>query len=224
MQQGIGKGRQSAIGASFARAVARFCFLLLFLSPVLPQTKYEKQRITKIDITTGSAEADTPLIQQYRLIVQDAVGGIYSTPRIRDAIEALYRTRRVDTVTVAAALDRAGNVELTFLIKRKTEAQRVDVVLGPFEGDKVKEEDLLFKLDLLQPGTPITEQSLRNNADQLLDYLRERGFYKTVVTYERRPLQTENDVGVTFRVTPNAQATVGLDESATTSTTRLPEM
>lgn len=208
MQQGIDKGKQTTRGASLAHACAAFCFILLLLSPLFSQNKYEKQRISKIDISTGSTEANAQLLEQYRQTVRDAVGDTYSTPRIRDAIEALYRTRRIDTVTVAAALDAAGNVELNFLIRRKTEAQRVEVVLGPYEGDTIKEEDLLFKLDILQPGTPITEQTLRNNADELLDYLRERGFYRSTVTYERRPLQTENDVAVTFRVTPNAQATV----------------
>lgn len=208
MQPGIGKGKRTAARKILARLSVLLCVFLLGLSVTVAQNKYEKQHIAKIDISTGGAEANTQLIEQYRLMVRDAIGETYSTPRIRDAIEALYRTRRIDTVTVAAALDAAGNAELSFLIKRKTEAQRVAVVLGPSVGDKVKEDDVLFKLDLLSPGTPITEQTLRNNADQILDYLRERGFYRSEVTYERRPLQTENDVAVTFRVTPNAQATV----------------
>src|SRR4030095_8743239 len=42
----------------------------------------------------------------------------------------------------------------------------------------------------------------------ILEYLRERGFFKAEVTYSQRPLDSEAEVGVTFRVTPNEQSTV----------------
>src|SRR6185295_6666945 len=72
----------------------------------------------------------------------------------------------------------------------------------------VKEEDLLFKLNLLTPGTSITEQTLRDNSDQILDYLREHGFYKSEVVYAQQQMQGGIGTGVTFRVTPNQQAHV----------------
>ncbi len=207
MRKTCGRQKIGLSGALVRVVLFLSLFALAFLSAAA-QNQYEKRRIAKIEISAGTA-ANPALIEQYRLVVRDALGPVYSTPRIRDAIEALYQTRRIDTISVAAALDPAGDVELNFLIKRKTEAQRVAVVVGPSDGDTVKEEDLLFKLNLLTPGTPITEQTLRDNADQILDYLRERGFYRSEVTFERRPLETENDVGVTFRVAPNVQARVG---------------
>jgi outer membrane protein insertion porin family len=199
---------KSAMIGTFGRFVFFLSLATLALLPVTAQNQYEKRRISRVEIDAGTG-ANPQLIDQFRLMIRDALGPVYSTPRIRDAIEALYQTRRIDTISVAAVLDRAGDVELNFLIKRKTEAQRVSVVVGPSDGDTVQEEDLLFKLNLVTPGTPVTEQTLRDNADQILDYLRERGFYRSEVTFERRPLQTENDVGVTFRVAPRAQARVG---------------
>lgn len=171
------------------------------------QTKYEQQRITKIDIAIAGAEDDTKSVEEYRGLVRDALGEVYSSPRIRDAIETLYNTKKVDTVSVSAALD-SGGVALTFNVKRKTQAQRVEVVVGKAAGEKVTEDDLLFKLNLVTPGSVITEQTLRSNADQILDYLRERGYYKSEVTYEQRPLQYRTDVGVTFRVALNEPAHV----------------
>lgn len=179
------------------------CFFIGF-----SQNKYEKRPIAKIGISIGGAESNSPLIEQYRLIVREAVGATYSTPRIRDAIEALYKTKKIDTITVAAALNAAGDVELLFNIKRKTQAEKISIVVGQTVGDSVTEQELLFKLNLLAPGTVITEQTLRKNADEILVYLRDRGFYRSEVVYERRPLQNENEVGVTFRVTPNEQAKV----------------
>ena len=179
------------------------CFL-----PGFGQNKYEKHNISKIDIVISGAESDALLNQQYRLMVTEAIGPTYSSPRIRDAIDALYKTKRIETLTVAAALAAAGDVALAFNIKLKTQVQKVSVIVEDAIGDRITEQELLFKLNLLTPGTAISEQTLRNNADEILSYLRDRGFYKSEVTYERRPLQNQNNVGVTFHVRPNVQAKV----------------
>lgn len=188
-------------------------FLFVAIALVWPaslsaQNKYEQRPVTKIDISISGADDDTKAIEEYRGIVRDAVGDVYSTPRIRDAIEALYKTRKVDTVSVSATLENGGGVNLNFNIKRKTQAQRVTVVVGKAAGEKITEQDLLFKLNLVTPGSVITERTLRSNADQILDYLRERGYYRSEVVYEQRPLQYQTDVGVTFRVALNEPARV----------------
>ncbi|MEQ1603939.1 MAG: POTRA domain-containing protein [Pyrinomonadaceae bacterium] len=174
----------------------------------LSQNKYDNLPVSKIDVVfTGTGKNDA-LAEQYRLMIRLAIGGTYSAPRIREAVAALYETNKVDTVVVTAANNAAGDVELRFDVKRKTQAERVSVVVGASDGDKITEQDLLFKLNLLTPGTAITEQTLQNNANEILDYLRERGYYRSAAVYERRPLQNENEVGVTFKVTPNEQARV----------------
>jgi len=192
----------------WARVVCIAIFTALLVTTVAAQNKSEKRRIAKTEIVIAGAEANSPLAEEFRIIIRDTLGPVYSTPRIRDTIEGLYNTRRIDTITVTAAADAAGDVLLTFNVKRKTQAERVTVVVGESVGDTVTEQELLFKLNLLTPGTVITEQNLRNNADEILDYLRERGFYKSAVTYERKPLRSANEVGVTFRVMPGEQTKV----------------
>ena len=221
MDKGASKGKTTAaVTMSFARHPLRFAVFLfrgfgicIFVGASVfagfSQNKYEKRPISRIDISIGASDKNTQLIEQYRLIVREAVGTSYSSPRIRDAIAELYDTKRIDTVVVTADIDAVGEVALRFDIKRKTQAEKVEIVVGEAVGDDVKEQDLLFKLNLLTPGTAITEQTLRSNADQILDYLRERGFYQSEVTFEQRPLQNENEVGVTFKVMPKSQATVG---------------
>ena len=217
MQKGTGNDKMAAATARPSlpfwrglRTAIFFAVILIFVPAALGQNKYENHPIAKVDISFGETDNNTQLIEQYRLMAREAVGATYSASRIRDAIEVLYqKTKKIDTISVAAALDPAGNVDLVFNIKRKTQAQKVTIVLGNTVGDPVTEQELLFKLNLLTPGTAITEQTLRNNADEILDYLRERGFYKSTVTYEQRPLENQNDVGVTFKVTPNVQTTVG---------------
>lgn len=198
-----------AEGATLRWRALFVCFLVLAaIGTGAAQNQFEKRRIAKVEIAMVGSDALASQIEQYRLTARDVVGTVYSTPRIREAILALYRGYRIDTISVAAALDAAGDVELTFSIKRKTEARRVSVVVGEAIGDSVTEEDILFKLNLLTPGTVITEQTLRNNADEILDYLRDRGFYKSEVTYDRQSLPNTSDIGVTFRIEPRAQATV----------------
>ncbi len=194
------------------RLIRVFCICILicvFVASGFSQNKYEKRRIAKIDISIGGSETNTKLIDEYRNIAREALGTDYSSARIRDAISALYDTKQIETIAVSAALNPAGDVELRFIIKRKTLVDKVSIVVGESDGDSVEEQDLLFKLNLLTPGTTITEQTLRDNADEILTYLRERGFYKSEVVYERSQLQNENEVGVTFNVSPNAQAKVG---------------
>src|SRR5580765_428371 len=218
MQTGIGinKSEKAAARRSwrfghhlFSAAMVSCIISFFCFTAALAQNKYESHPIGKVDISLGETDPSTQLIEQYRFKAREAVGTTYSSSRIRDAIDALYKTKTIDTITVAAALDAANNVDLVFNIKRKTQAQKVSIVIGETVGDPVTEQELLFKLNLLTPGTAITEQTLRNNADEILDYLRERGFYKSEVTYEQRPLQTQNDVGVTFKVNPNVQTKVG---------------
>jgi outer membrane protein insertion porin family len=167
------------------------------------QSQFEKKPISNVTITlAGGTQTDTQSVEEYRLIAREAVGDVYSMTKIRDAIEALYNTKRVDTVTVNATPSGTG-VDLNFDIKRKVQAQKVNVLLGPTTGDKVTEDDILFKLNIVAPGSVVTDQSLKASADQILDYMRERGYYKSEVTYDRKPLEYQNDIGVTFHVTPN---------------------
>ena len=189
------------------RTIFVFALIGISFSSTLSQSKFEKRNIDKIEISFG-AEANAPLAEQYHLIAKEALGSTYSTTKVRDAIEALYATKKVDSITVRASPGSAEGVDLRFDIKRKTQAEKVSIVVGRTVGDTVLEQELLFKLNILTPGTAITEQTLRNNADEILNYLRTRGFYQSEVTYERRALQNANQVGVTFRVTPNVQAKV----------------
>src|SRR5690606_12701026 len=63
-------------------------------------------------------------------------------------------------------------------------------------------------VNLLDPGTVVNERVLQTNADMILEYLRERGFYRAEARYEQRPMAAGTDVGVVFRVNTGTQATV----------------
>ena len=202
-------GRLRPEGLVLAGKALCSLFLLAFVSAaVLAQNGYEGREVADVTVTFEGNDKNISANEQFRLLARDTVGKTYSSVRIRDAIEQLYQTKRIAAISVEATTVGDNGVNLRFVIKRKTQAQKVSIeILG--DGDETfTEQELLFKLNLLEPGASITEQTLRNNADFILEYLRERGFFKAEVTYTQRPLDNTNDVAVTFRVAPNSQATI----------------
>jgi len=208
--RGILKSTRLLRGRSTATsALAAFLFFLLAVFAAPAQNKYEDRPIGRIDIAFEESANGNGTTEQFRTVVAGAVGDKYSTVKIRDSIEALHRTRRIVSVNVQASDGADGGVDLRYVIKRKNEAEKVNIVVGDAAGDDVTEQELMFRLNLLEPGTPITEQTLRNNADLILEYLRDRGYFNAEVTYRVQPLTSPTDVAVTFNVLPNAQARVG---------------
>lgn len=194
------------IGPRLANACGAALLAVVCCAALFAQESLDKRPIGNVEIVFDAGD-DPNLREQFAATARDAVGPAYSAPRVREAIEAIYRSRRVDLIVVNATPTAAGSVDLRFTIKLKREAERVSVNVAPSVGDKVTEQDLMFKLNLVTPGTAITEQTLRENANQILEYLRSRGFYRSEVSYSTRPL-SGNQIGVTFNVSPNEQAKV----------------
>lgn len=206
------KNKDGIVRRSFrylSRPALTCAFILISSLAIFAQSEFEERRIERIDIAFEGADRNLSVAEDYRLKVRDELGPTYSTVKIRDAIEKLYRTERIVSISVEATATGADGVALRFLIKRKTQANKVTIVVGNTVGEAVTEEELLLKLNLLTPGTPVTDQVLRNNADVILDYLRERGYFNAEVKPSQTPLATnEIEAAVTFLVTPNAQARV----------------
>ncbi|MBA2493238.1 MAG: BamA/TamA family outer membrane protein, partial [Acidobacteria bacterium] len=194
---------------SIIHLFAFLCFCgLFFVITVSAQNKFEDRQISNVEITFEGTDRDLSAAEQFRLIARNALGTNYSTVKVRDALAALYKTGNIVSASVVPINVGQSNVNVRFIIKRKTKAEKVNINIGNTVGKPVTEQELLLKLNLLNPGTSITEQTLRNNADLILDYLRERGFYKAETTYSQQPLNSETEVAVTFNVIPNAQAKV----------------
>lgn len=181
----------------------------MFAVPVIGQIKYEGRRLVDpVDITFEGNDRDVSAAEQFRLITRKALGDRYSAVRIREAIQAVYDTNRVVSVSVEAD-DSGEAVRLRFIIKRKTQAERVNLVIGAMTGEPVTEEELLLRLNLVSAGSTVSDQILQRNADTVLEYLRDRGFYKSEVRFSQTAAATDTRVIVTLNVTPGEQAKVG---------------
>ena len=201
------KGNKS-LKVSLRLVAGIFSVFLLAAIAVAQLPAYEGRPISDVVVAFEGVDRDITASNEFRRLAADEVGDSYSAVKIHNAIERLYRTREIASIAVEADAAAGDRVLLRFLIKRKTQASRVAVKIIPEDDTEVTEQELLLRLNLMDPGSAITEQALRNNADAILEYLRDRGYYKAEVTYTQTPLQNANEVGVTFTVTPNAQATV----------------
>jgi len=195
----------------FFKIFVSICLCFLFLTIIKAQNGYEDRRIVEpVDITFEGNDPDVSAAEEFRLIARNALGTTYSSVKIRDAIQAIYNTNRVVSVQVEASDAGADAVRLRFIIKRKTQAERVAVVIGRTVSEReVTEDELLLRLNLVSSGNAVSEQILQKNAGVILEYLRDRGFYKSEVTFTQKPSTTDTRVGVTFNVIPNEQAKVG---------------
>lgn len=193
---------------TFRLSIAVLFAILFAVTFAEAQSGFENRPVSDVLITFEGADKNVAANETFRGIATDALGPTYSTVRIREAIEKLYDTRQIASISVEAEDGPNGSVVVRFVIRRKTQAQRVTVELPEEDESNITEQELLFRLNLLDPGTAITEQTLQQNADLILEYLRDRGFFKAEVTYSQRPLESETEVGVTFRVTPGPQSTV----------------
>jgi outer membrane protein assembly factor BamA len=211
-----------ALGDSFALFVptasaragrfitAAFVAGVLFCASAPAQNGHEGKRISEVVVAFEGDDRNVSISEQFRQLARDAVGPTYSAVKLRDAIDQLYSTRRISSVTVEAFNATPDSVALRFVIKRKTQAQKVSVQLVDVEGDEsgVTEQEILFRLTLLEPGAVVTEQTLRSNTDLILEYLRERGYFKADVTFTQQPISNANEVAVVFRIDLNEPALV----------------
>src|SRR6185369_5205361 len=207
---GRGAKLQNKLPGEFFRS-AVYIFLVAWLfssSPALGQKSFEKRHVSGVEITISGTPTESAEAEQLRAVAADTIGSEYSVVKVRESIEALHDTGRVVSVIVSAKEDGPQSVVVQYLVKLQTQADKVNIEIGNTTGTSVKEQDLLFKLSLMNPGTAINDQALRDNANIILEYLRDLGYYNADVSFTTRPLTAQNRVGVTFHVNPNVQAKV----------------
>ncbi len=175
----------------------------------LSQQNFENKTVERVDIRFEGNDRNLSASEQFRLIASQEIGDTYSAVRIRNALEKLHLTKRVVSARVEATPFGVDKVSLLFVIKRKALAKKISIYVAESIGDPVTEQELLLRLNLLNPGTAISARDLDENANLILTYLRERGFYDAEVTHDQKPLGNEVEVEVVFSVRPGRQATVG---------------
>ena len=166
----------------------------------------------------GHASVASPMLRDQAVesellsLLHVAPNSAYSTLRIRESLEALFREGSVACARVEVnEVGGAGSpLRLSFIVRRQVRVGEVKLDLGVLPpGAPVSEDELRARLNLLDPGAHVTVQTLRNNADLIQAYLRDRGFYRAEVDYAQELDATGTRAAITFRIVAGEQATVG---------------
>jgi outer membrane protein assembly complex protein YaeT len=171
-------------------------------------SRYEGRTIESVDFVVEEASLDETALAVLRASLRVAPGRPFSAVLVRESLQALFDAGRVADARVEAR-DSATNgpdgrpqVALRFVIRPQVSIAGVEFAMGADAGAEITEDELRSRVTLLEPGKRLTEQSLRESADAVQVYLRDRGFYRAEVTYDRRLDPTRTRATVVFNVQP----------------------
>src|SRR5690606_13849428 len=120
---------------------------------------------------------------ELRGLIDIAPGAAYSAVRVRDALQALFDSERVANARVEVREEPSGKVALRFVVRPQPRIGEVRIELDAPPGTGITEDELRARLNMLEPETRLSEQTLRANADLIQAYLRDRGFFRANVEY-----------------------------------------
>ncbi|MGB7922203.1 MAG: POTRA domain-containing protein [Pyrinomonadaceae bacterium] len=180
---------------------------------------YEGRLISEVEVALEGAPRDEVAEAEFLTLLRVAPNTEYSAVRVRESLQALFDSGRVSSARVevtetngaaSAQGSRDGRpVRVRFIVRIQVRVAEVLIDMGVLpQGAPISEDELRSRLNLLEPGANLTDQKLRNNADLIQAYLRDRGFFRAEVDYTQAIDATGTRAAVTFRVKPGEQARV----------------
>lgn len=174
---------------------------------------FEGRPVALVEVVFDGTDTD-PVEQAALLeILHTTVGADYSAVRVRNSLEALFRSGRVASARLEAYEAGSGSgqtrpVRLRFVVKPLAKIERVDLVLEGATGLGLSQDEMRTRLTRVDPGAPRSEQALKNNLDALQTYLRDRGFFNAEVDYSENLNSYGTRTSIIFRVRPNLPSRV----------------
>jgi outer membrane protein assembly complex protein YaeT len=177
-------------------------------------SRYEGRTVESVTLDVEEASLDEAALAELRARLRVAAGAPFSAVLVRESLQALFDTGRVADARVEAR-DAAGagadgrpRVALRFLLRPRVSVERVEFTIATTPGADVSEDELRSRVTLLEPGKRLDEAALRENADAVQAYLRDRGYYRAEVSYDTRLDATRTRSTVVFDVRPGAPTTL----------------
>jgi outer membrane protein insertion porin family len=179
-------------------------------------SKYEGRTVASVEVVYEGAARDATAEADLRRLLTIAPNTTFSAVRVRESLQALFDSGRVENARVEAAAAPGGAapggvdpVALRFFVRPQVRVTDVRLELGPTLPDApVTADELRARLNLLDPGARVSEQSLRAGADAIQVYLRDRGFFRADVTFTRTIDAAGTGAIVVYQVNPGEQARV----------------
>ncbi|HST54039.1 MAG TPA: POTRA domain-containing protein [Pyrinomonadaceae bacterium] len=209
--------------------IRRLCFVVVVLFVIVPLaratdsprlapdlSRYEGRTIESVDVSVEEASLDEASLAELRARVRVTAGQAFSAVLVRESLQALFDNgqgrvadARVEARDAAGAgADGRPRVALRFIVRPQVIVGGVSFQIGADYGAEITPDELRSRVTLLEPGKRISEQSLRENADAVQAYLRDRGFYRAEVTYTQQLDATRTRATVVFNVNPGQPATL----------------
>src|SRR5215212_6478541 len=155
-------------------------------------SRYEGRTVESVTLEVEEASLDETALAELRARLRVAAGATFSAVLVRESLQALFDTGRVANVRVeardapGAGADGRPRVALRFVMRPRVAVERVEFTIGADSGAEITEDELRSRVTLLEPGKRLNEAALRENAEAIVAYLHDRGFYRAEVSYDTR--------------------------------------
>ena len=176
------RGRPSkALKLTFALT----CLLLLLPAPAFGSKnnrvdigEYDGRTITGIEIAFEGSPPDAGAQADFLAMLKVAPNTEYSAVRVRDSLEALFRSNRIASARVEISeVSAKGAVKVRFVIQRQIVVADIRLDLSAVTGAPISTDELRGRLNLVRGGARLSRQSVQRNVDEIQSYLRDRGYY-----------------------------------------------
>jgi outer membrane protein assembly complex protein YaeT len=187
-----------------------FVAVFVFSTFVKAQAVYEGLPISDVEILLEDSASTPGIVNQFEGIVRGVLTERFSAVKNREALEALFKSGKVAGARIETRkVESPRGVILQFIIRRTNQVDQIFIQIGDHAGDKVTEDELRVRLNVLANDAVITQRKIDESRDAIQNYLRERGFFKAAVESKLEPKSTrEARSNITFFVSPNEQAKV----------------
>jgi outer membrane protein assembly complex protein YaeT len=189
----------------------------IIVEGVTDLSRYEGRTIASVEVVFEQAQRSATGEAELRTLLTVAPNTPFSAVRVRESLQALFESGRVENVRVEASEVRSAPglgggavpVALRFIVRPQVRVMDVRLELGATPVDApITADELRARLNLLDPGARVSDQALRAGADAIQVYLRDRGFFRADVTFTRTLDAAGTGAIVAYTVNPGEQARV----------------
>jgi len=181
-------------------------------------SRYEGRTIASVEVIFEGAERDTIVEAELQRLLTVAPNTTFSAVRVRESLQALFDSGRVENARVEASEARSAPgtggdavpVALRFIVRPQVRVTdvRLELTATPPGGASITADELRARLNLLDPGARVSDQALHAGADAIQIYLRDRGFFRAEVSFTRTLDAAGTGAIVAYTVMPGEQARV----------------
>src|SRR6267154_4620084 len=155
-------------------------------------SQFVGKRVIRLEIVDENGSPSNELAD----LIGITSGEDFSLPKIRQAINGLYKDGSASNVSVDAHLENAG-VVVRFVVSPQ---QRVFTI--GFPGGPLSREELLAQLNNMDRGSRLNNRILQDAVKSIKDFYQQRGYFETAVEPKVTLDKTGTQATVNFNITP----------------------